>query len=238
MSWYMFFDIYTKKKDSDWVCQLHGVEYSQLKSLCDNRGCLSDSISPTKLGDVDYKTLKELTRDYDYHEFVYQGCLRSEDWKDTDVRSVVIETDDKRGGLLVDKENLSKIKFLDVKDFMMLSEAEKKSCVNIYTEKYTERGDGRGEFYSISSFSEIKDKIFNKLEELFAKKSRWKALQESLDYLKLSSEEKQNVSDEYEWLDEEIEHVENKLASVSQIIGVMEAFNDFNTEVVAYIYSD
>lgn len=238
MSWYMFFDIYTKKKDSDWVCQLHEVEYSQLKSLCDNRGCLSDSISPTKLGDVDYKTLKELTRDYDYHEFVYQGCLRSEDWKDTDVRSVVIETDDKRGGLLVDKENLSKIKFLDVKDFMMLSEAEKKSCVNIYTEKYTERGDGRGGFYSISSFSEIKDKIFNKLEELFTKKSRWKALQESLDYLKLSPEEKQNVSDEHERLNEEIEHVENKLASVSQIIGVMEAFDDFNTEVVAYIYSD
>lgn len=238
MSWYMMFDIYSKKKGSDWQNEFHCIEYHWLKNLTDTRGVLSSSISPLELDDLEYIALKKLTRNYDYHNFKYQGCLKVSDFRDIDVKSLVIETDDKKGGILVKECDLNKFPFISANDYMKFSDEEKASCVNIYTEEYTERGCGHGNFYSVSSFYLFRDKCFEKLKELYAKQRRWKEIKESFDYMKLNSEEKENVENEFLYLDEEIEEAESELISVNQFIGVMEAFGDFDKEVVAYIYSD
>lgn len=241
MSWYMCMDIYTKKKGCDWQNKANSVEYSWLKSLCDLRGCLDEAIPTAKLSDEDHEILKKMTREYDYHNYDYFGSVTKETFAALDfpTRFVADENHGIKPGYLVGKEDTKKISCVSVDDWINTPTVElDEKYIKIYTESFAERGNGRGGFYTVDCFYGLREAILENYKKVIAKQQGWEELQNSLDYLKLSDEEKENVSSQFEYLDEEIEEVENKLVAINQVIGVLQFFEDFEVEVVAYIYYD
>ena len=241
MSWYMCMDIYTKKKDDCWQNKVNSVEYSWLKSLCDTRGYLNDSIPTAKLSDEDHEILKKMTRDYDYHSYDYFGSVTKETFENLDVPTKFIEDKENgiKSGYLVAKENTEKISCVSPEEWLNTPTKElDEKYVKIYTESFTERGCGHGEFYTVDCFYNLREKTLEDYKKVITKQYEWEKLQSSLDYLKLSDEEKENVSSQFEYLDEEIAETENKLVAINQIIGVLEFFSEYDNEVVAFIYCD
>jgi hypothetical protein len=234
-------DIYTKKKGCDWQNKANSVEYSWLKSLCDSRGCLDEAIPTAKLSDEDHEILKKMTREYDYHSYDYFGSVTKEAFATLDfpTRFVADEENGIKPGFLVSKEDAEKISCVSA-DYWLNTPTEELDTkyIKIYTESFTERGYGRGCFYTIDCFYNLREAILENYKKVIAQQHDWENLQNSLDYLKLSEEEKENVSSQFEFLDEEIEFIENKLVAINQVIGVLQFFENFEVEVVAYIYCD
>ena len=96
------------------------------------------------------------------------------------------------------------------------------------------------------------------MKKLYYKKFEWENLKKSLEYLKLSNEEKENVCSEYEYLDEDIGDTEYKLDSFNYFIHLFEYMEDdmwytkefkyfdenedydngtYDSEIVMYMYS-
>jgi hypothetical protein len=234
-------DIYTKKKDGCWQNKVNSVEYYWLKSLCGSRGYLSASIPTAKLSDEDHEILKTLTREYDYHSYDYFGSVTKETFESLDFPTRFVE--DKENGIkpgyLVSKENAEKISCVSPEEWLNTPTEELDTkYIKIYTESFTERGCGRGDFYTVDCFYDLRETILEDYKKVIAKQHDWEKLQGSLDYLKLSEEEKENVSSQFEYLDEEIEEIENRLVAINQVIGALQLFEDYDTQVVAFIYSD
>lgn len=241
MSWYMCMDIYTKKKGYDWQNKVNSVEYSWLKNLCGSRGYLDETIPTAKLSDEDHEILKKMTREYDYHSYNYFGSVTKETFATLDFPTKFIEDNENgiKPGYLVSKENAEKISCAPSdKVLNTLKEELDQKYIKIYTESFTERGYGRGEFYTVDCFYNLRETLLEDYKKVIKKQHDWEKLQNSLNYLKLSEEEKENVSLQFEYLDEEIEEVENKLVSINQVIGALQLFEDYDTQVVAFIYSD
>jgi len=241
MSWYMCMDIYTKKKDDCWQNRINSVEYSWLKNLCDSRGCLDEAIPTAKLSDEDHEILKALTREYDYHSYDYFGSVTKETFASLDFPTRFIEDEENgiKPGYLVSKENAEKISCVSPEEWLNTPTEELDTkYIKIYTESFTERGYGRGEFYTVDCFYNLRETILEDYKKVIEKQHDWEKLQNSLDYLKLSEEEKENVSSQFDYLDEEIEEVETRLISINLVIGALQLFEDYDTQVVAFIYSD
>lgn len=241
MSWYMCMDIYTKKKGCDWQNKVNSIEYSCLKNLCGSRGCLDETIPAAKLSDEDHEILKKMTREYDYHSYDYFGSVTKETFATFDFPTTFI-TDEEHGnkpGYLVSKENAEKISCVSPEEYLKTPTEElDQKYIKIYTESFTERGYGRGEFYTVDCFYNLLETILENYKKVIEKQHDWEKLQNSLDYLKLSEEEKENVSSQFEYLEEEIEYAENNLVAINQVIGALQLFEDYDTQVVAFIYSD
>lgn len=242
MSWYMCMDIYTKKKGCDWQNKVNSVEYSWLKNLCDYRSYLDKAIPAAKLSDEDREVLKKMTREYDYHSYNYFGSVTKETFATFDFPTTFI-TDEEHGnkpGYLVSKENAEKISCVSPEEYLNTPTEElDQKYIKIYTESFTERGYGyNGEFYTVDCFYNLRETLLEDYKKVIKKQHDWEKLQNSIDYLKLSEEEKENVSSQFEFLDEEIEEIENKLISINQVIGALQLFEDYDTQVVAFIYSD
>ena len=241
MSWYMCMDIYTKKKGCDWQNKVNSVEYSCLKNLCGSRGCLDETIPVAKLSDEDHEILKKMTREYDYHSYDYFGSVTKETFATFDFPTTFI-TDEEHGnkpGYLVSKENAEKISCISPEEYLNTPTEElDQKYIKIYTESFTERGYERGEFYTVDCFYNLLETILKNYKKVIEKQHDWEKLQNSLDYLKLSEEEKENVSSQFEYLEEEIEYVKNNLVAINQVIGALQLFEDYDTQVVAFIYSD
>ena len=241
MSWYMCMDVYTKKKGYDWQNKVNSAEFSCLKSLCGSRGYLDEAIPTANLSDEDREILKKMTREYDYHSYNYFGSVTKETFATLNVPTTFI-VDEKHGikpGYLVSKENAEKISYVSSDKVLNTPKEElDKKYIKIYTESFTERGYGRGEFYTVDCFYNLRETILEDYKKVIKKQHDWEKLQNSLDYLKLSYEEKENVSSQFEDLDEELDEVENRLVSINQIIGVLQLFEDYDTQVVAFVYSD
>ena len=241
MSWYMCMDIYTKKKGYDWQNKVNSVEYSWLKNLCGSRGCLDETIPAAKLSDEDHEILKKMTREYDYHSYDYFGSVTKETFATFDFPTKFIEDNENgiKPGYLVSKENAEKIYCVSPEEYLNTPTEElDQKYIKIYTESFTERGYGHGEFYTVDCFYNLRETLLEDYKKVIKKQYDWEKLQNSLNYLKLSEEEKENVSLQFEYLDEEIEEIENKLISINQVISVLQLFEDYDTQVVAFIYSD
>ena len=164
-----------------------------------------------------------------------------EDFPTFDFPTTLI-TDEEHGnksGYLVSKENAEKISCVSPEEYLNTPTEElDQKYIKIYTESFTERGYGRGEFYTAGCFYNLLETILENYKKVIEKQHDWEKLQNSLDYLKLSEEEKENVSSQFEYLEEEIEYVKNNLVAINQVIGALQLFEDYDTQVVAFIYSD
>ena len=209
-----------------------------LKNLCDTRGTLMQEITTSNLDDVDLESLNVLVHEHDRHDFKYRGCLKKEDWEKLDVKSRVIceEGTAKDCGILIDESDVKKITFASASDYM--NDTNKDDYVNIYTESVEERGYGQGQFYDQNSFYSLEKDLKKKYKELIIKRYEWERMKTSLEYCKLSDEEKENVSSEFEYLDEDIQETEFQIIAINQFCGILEMYGDYDTKVVAYIYCD
>lgn len=75
------------------------------------------------------------------------------------------------------------------------------------------------------------------LEKAKAKKAKWETMQTSLDYLKLSGEEKENVLESFAYVDEDIEYTESAVAALNQMIGTLELFSNYDETAYLYVFN-
>ena len=249
MSWYIGVDIYTKKKNENWKPAMISNYWLMAKNLCDSRGALSSEIESAKLSDTDRKCLEDVERLNNIIEDELVATIHKESWK-----SIIEEpgfrfhTSAPEGGGLAqfyidfDDNEAAKIAEgydVDPKEYIEASADKRESdYISIYRKKITPRGYN-GDFYDAKSFYGYASKVFDHLEELLAKKTEYKNLQKSLDYMKLSEEEKENVNSEYECLDEDIEEYRCKYEAAISMANILDFYQkDYDDEVVAYIYGD
>ena len=100
-----------------------------------------------------------------------------------------------------------------------------------------------GNFYDVNSFDEIIKSSKQKLKEIEENKRKWKEISTSLDYLKLSQDEKENVWKSFEYeIEDENNYYTYKLQSAEMLKYTLSLFsdiyNDSNDNVYFYIYSD
>lgn len=142
-----------------------------------------------------------------------------------------------------DKEDIEKLYAMLDKDFnyveyMKLSDEEKnaynKARYNVYIEvPYYYRG---GKLISAECLKEAQVTYTKALEKAKAKKAKWEEMQISMDYLKLSPEEKDNIRDSFEYVDEDIEYNDYAVSAINKMIYTLEFFNSAYYDETAYLY--
>lgn len=225
MSWGVYTDIFVKK-DGKWSNVAFGKNTDFLKNLCEYRERLSDDIIPIDAP----KDLIEYAHSFDTEKEEYA----------TFVKKVRIPTEEDK--LVLPKEEIKKYSNdePDIKEYLATPEEERnKKYVELYYKVKISHFDDNGNFYNIGSFASVRDKLEREYKDILKKKFKYEELKSSLDYLKLSDEEKENVNSEYDYLDEELEETEYKLNAAISIISILDFFDDYKTdEVVAYIAAD
>lgn len=234
MSYDLTGDIYTKKKDGGWECREHDMSFNFLKCLVDGRGNLDwESYAPARLSDADEKELESLARTFDYDGYSYIGSMTKESFAGLDVKTRIAEHDG-RTVYVVEKADAKNVLPACVvsDDILRMSPDERKELDDFYFIEKEERGYGDGRFLDTDSFASQRDKLQRELRELYLKKDRYERLKESVEYLKLSSEEKENVDSSYPYgyLDEEIEETECKVDSLVSVIGILDWYSQYPSE--------
>ena len=117
-------------------------------------------------------------------------------------------------------------------------EEREKKFISIYKKKITPRGYG-GDFYDSDSFYRYADKVFEQLKKLIADKADWERTQKSLEYLSLDPEAKQNVMDEFSYLDEEIVETLSRYDAAISMANILVFYEkEYGIKAVAYMYGD
>lgn len=130
-----------------------------------------------------------------------------------------------RGSLTSDICSVS----LDAEDLQALDKLQQS--------KQEDEFEPSGAYYDVSSFVELKKEIVDQFKELIVKKDHFDKLRQSLEYLRLSPDEKQNVLDEEDSVVEELLNVESKLEALTSIIAVLDVYAEYDEFAVAFIYS-
>ena len=109
-------------------------------------------------------------------------------------------------------------------DFENMSIEEKhQKYIYVY---YSKKNEKNGSFYGPSSFYEYKEQLERELDEVNKKEFLWNNMQQSLDYLKLSNEEQENVASNFDYLKEDKEDIMGKIAACNYFITLSQWFDD------------
>ena len=129
---------------------------------------------------------------------------------------------------------------IDISEDLKLSTEEKaerdklRYCVYACSKKVY-----RGKFYDVNSFDEVIKRAENGLKNIETKKAEWEKIRTSLDYLKLSSEEKENVFDSYKYeIEDEDGYYKYMLESALRLRHTLEFFSDWENKAYFYIYNE
>lgn len=242
MGWCVGIDIYTKKEKEDWKAEVTSNYWFRAKTLCSLRGTLDDDIEEASLTKEDRDTLELLEKKNDIVVSDYVATVSKEDWeklnKEPDFESS-FNGDENRFYISCAFEETVKKHQVDGAIILKTPENEReKKFVSVYKKNKISRGYN-GNFYDSSSFFRYADKVLERLKELIVDKANWEKTRKSLDYLKLSLEEKQNVDEEFQYIEEEIEETLSKYNAAISMAGVLEFYEkEYYTSVVAYMYGD
>lgn len=239
MSTTVSIDFYSKK-DGIWENDFHSKEFNFLKNLSSYRNCM-ENIEGAPLSEEDYEELEKLTHKYDDFEYDFQGSIILKDWIELGIDGKAYEAESGEKSFIIDKSDLEKCKekFLSFEELIKIRNSENDfEYVNIYIEKTSPRGYYNG-FYNISSFENYREKISEEFNKLLIKKNDLQRVQSSIEYLKLSSEEKENVMSDVSSNEEALKDVDWQLRTVDYVIGIFELFgNEYETQnAVMYVYS-
>lgn len=95
-----------------------------------------------------------------------------------------------------------------------------------------------GNLYDVNSFDEIIESSKEKLKEIEENKRKWNNIKYSIEYLKLSNEEKENVWKSFEYeIEDEDNYYKYKLESARMLKYTLSLFSD-EENAYFYIYSD
>lgn len=240
MSWGMFVDIYVKK-DGKWTCKEVSKNFDTLKSLCDYRETLSEEISTAHLADEDKKVLQDFLEQNKWENHNYIDSLTPENFEKLDAPTHFEEwAGGQKGYVLNDVSDKKKVEELGLGEKIL--QVDRKSLYEIYYISKEERGYGKGDFYREGAFRDFLEKREIKLLDLLKQKFELTEKQNSLEYLKLSSEEKENVdeslNDKLSYLDEEIEEAQQECRAASAMAGILDFYCEFADDAVAYIFGE
>lgn len=108
---------------------------------------------------------------------------------------------------------------------------ENSEYLNVYLEHPVYR---RGVFFDSSSFNRVIEDTKEQLKNIILKKREWEELQKTIDYLKLSEEEKENVASSYIYdVEDEDNYLEYRLESALKMKHLCETL-----EAYMFVYSD
>lgn len=136
--------------------------------------------------------------------------------------------------------------YILLEDFVDMSPEEKQAkYINVY---YKHKNNYNGKFYDYKSFIDKKKELDAEYKKHLEKKFFSENLLKSLDYMKLSEEEKENVNETFLYVDENIEETEAQIAACNYFITLVSWFDDDRNyphnddswrgrDVLFYIYS-
>lgn len=242
MGWCVGMDIYVKKEKEDWKAEVISNYWFRAKTLCSLRGTLDDDIEEASLTKEDRDALELLEKKNDITVNDYVATVSKEDWEKLNEEpgfESSFNGDENRFYISCAFEETVKKHQADGVVILKTPENEReKKFVSVYKKNKISRGYN-GNFYDSSSFFHYADKVLERLKELIVDKAIWQKTRKSLDYLKLSLEEKQNVDEEFQYIEEEIEETLSKYNAAISVAGVLEFYEkECYTSVVAYMYGD
>ena len=230
MSWSVFMGIvnYDEKTKQYEVTSALREMYC-LKTLCESRCVLDDNIEAVSLP----KEVYNLVGEYKYYE-VYKVLKR--DLLDFDCLVKLDRYGDNAYKIAMGCESYkSFLESIEEDDYKVRMESNPDDYVAIYDE-HTEVH--KGQFFKASSFHTYADKLQDEYDKLVLKKGRMQRIQNSLKYMALNDERKENVMSEYNFLDDEIDDVLGKISACLYVIGVLEYYDEWDKPAYAFIYSE
>lgn len=223
MSVDFFIDILTKENNI-WKLEANSKCFNVLKNLSIFRGEINEDIKRAQISKEDLDAIKHF-REYD--ELTDLGFVKN----DSEIAKKAIKQKiDGREIYLVDEnEKFTPLSFAEEKKLPITS------MVSIYTHKRKVRD---GEYFDMNSFIDWKRKQENELDKLLTKKYSFDKIEETLDYLKLSEDEKTNVLSEKDSLEDDIFEKKSQIFACSEMIGILNFFEQFSDNCIAFIYSE
>lgn len=139
------------------------------------------------------------------------------------------------------KENPHK-KYVSLSDFMQNKLAESEQYFNLYAkvEKFHQ-----GNFYNLNSFNSLRQSFDKKYESKLKEFNKIDEFKSSIEYMKLSSDEKSNFLEEYELKKECLTEIKDVIDTCIYFENVLDYFSEFETEnniedreVIIFIYGE
>lgn len=139
------------------------------------------------------------------------------------------------------KENPHK-KYISLSDFMQNKLAESGKYFNLYAKV---ENFHQGNFYNIESFNNLRQNFEKKYESKLKEFNNIDELKSSIEYMKLSSDEKSNFLEEYELKKECLTEIKDIIDTCIYFENVLDYFSEFETEnfiedreVIIFIYGE
>lgn len=239
MSTYYYGNLYKKKKEN-WCLIEKNISMNCVKNFLDCWNIEADEIY------IDDNSLNELNKNNTfYYTYKFIGLLEKEKINSSSYINKYIEQNKKHN----DNDGIT---FID-EDFDTLEtyiNDIKKETTNELIKNHENYYDVyvrvkmyyKGDFYNSSSFDKIISESKEELKLIEKNRNKWEEISTSLDFLKLTQEEKENVFSSFEYkINDEDNYFENRLHSAEMLKHTLELFTDFDdkeNDVLFYIYSD
>lgn len=243
MSSYMYLKVFNVRHDDNFVsCFLPDVCMNSLKCLSECQGILE--IAPSEhLSKTERKKIENYTS---YIDSIYVSSILKSDLEKLEQLDIfyTIKPDLGKEAVFIKindnfNDNLKKIKQY-FENFVKEETIEPSEYTpDMFYEVYIEEPKQyNGLVYDEQNFSFALSKYEKQFEELIEKRIKYKQLLTSLDYLKLSPDEKENIDSEVAILDEDITTVNQKIAACNKVLSLFEIAYEYNSETLIYIYED
>lgn len=220
MSWYVGADIYVKENDN-WKSVVENKFYLLFKNLCETRGSFYDELEPAAISKDDKEALKKLLEKHITYEETFVGYIKEDDLKDFKIEK-------KENKFFIGEEDVCKI-------YNKTSFKKEDGLVDLYCMRKENRGHG-GDFFDINSFLNLKRKFKDELSKYKKAIKKQNEIKNSIEYLKLSEKEKENVNDSFFISKECIEDIKYIIKALNTAISLLDFFEE--DDVVIYLFID
>ena len=231
MSSYIYVKVFNvNREDNSVQCFLPDIAMNSLKSLAECRSRLE--IDP--LYNIPKIVSDKIEKYTEYTDDVYVATINKTDLeklKEQNIDYTIKTSLEDEVVFLKLEDDIEKVKSLNVDTGAVLKHSDK-----FYVVYFAEKKHFDGELYNEQCFESALMDYENKLEKLFEKKVKCNQALISVDYMKLSSEEKENVNDEMGDIDEDIIFLKSKIAACQKVLGLFEVAFDYDYETLIFVY--
>lgn len=220
MSWYVGADIYVKENDT-WKSVVENKFYLLFKNLCETRGSFYEELQPAAISKDNKEALKKLLEKHITYEENFVGYIKEDDLKDFKVER-------KANKFFISEEDVCKI-------YNKATFKKEDDLAELYYTRKENRGHG-GDFFDINSFLNLKRKFKDELSKYKKAIKKQNEIKNSIEYLKLSENEKENVNDSFFISKEYIEDIKYIIKALDTAISLLDFFEE--DDAVMYLFID
>lgn len=219
MSWYVGADIYVKENDN-WKSVVENKFYLLFKNLCETRGSFYEELQPAAISKDDKEVLKKLLEKHITYEETFVGYVKEDDLKEFKIEK-------KENKFFIGEEDVCKI-------YNKTSFKKEDGLIDLYYMRKEDRGHG-GDFFDINSFLNLKRKFKDELSKYKKSLKKQSKIKNSIEYLKLSEEEKENVNDSFFISEEIVEDIKSIIKALDTAISLLDFFEEDNALMYLFI---